>query len=263
MSSRLNRLDLSLQIEGKKEYEKTLHRWQIRLLGLQQALRRSDHAVLIAFEGWDAAGKGGAIKRLTAPLDPRGYKVYSIGPPTEEEKRHQYLWRFWSRIPAAGELVIFDRSWYGRVLVERVEGFCCDDDWKRAYHEINCFEEQLVAAGVVVLKFWLHISDEEQLRRFREREADPLKAWKIGPDDWRNRARRPAYLKAAEEMFDQTDLEYCPWRLVSAEHKWYARVEVLKMAVRELEAVLGKHMPEANNGGNHGEAPNEGEGTRA
>jgi polyphosphate kinase 2 (PPK2 family) len=241
MPSRLDKVDLSLRIEDKKEYNKTLKKWQIRLLGLQQALRNSEHSLLIAFEGWDAAGKGGAIKRLTAPLDPRGFRVYSIGPPTEEEKRHQYLWRFWTRIPAAGELVIFDRSWYGRVLVERVEGFCRDPDWQRAYEEINSFEQQLSDAGVLVLKFWLHISDEEQLRRFREREADPLKSWKIGPDDWRNRSKRPAYLEAAEEMLRKTDTKHCPWRIIAAEHKWYGRIATIQTVVEEVEAVLGKH----------------------
>lgn len=243
MSNRLDQVDLSLAIEGKKEYNKALKKWQIRLLGLQQALRNSEHGLLIAFEGWDASGKGGAIKRLTAPLDPRGFKVYSIGPPTEEEKRHQYLWRFWGRIPATGELVIFDRSWYGRVLVERVEGFCTDDEWKRAYEEINSFERQLADAGIIVLKFWLHISDEEQLQRFRDREQDPLKAWKIGKEDWRNRNQRPQYLQAAQEMFEKTDTKECPWRLISAEHKWFARVEVIKTVVDELEAVLGRQTP--------------------
>ncbi|MCE5237289.1 UDP-galactose-lipid carrier transferase [bacterium] len=244
MSSRLDDVDLSLQIGDKKEYNKTLKKWQIRLLGLQQALRTSGHALLIAFEGWDASGKGGAIKRLTAPLDPRGFRVYSIGPPTDEEKRHHYLWRFWTHIPAVGEIVIFDRSWYGRVLVERVEGFCCDTEWQRAYEEINSFERQLADSGVLVLKFWLHISDEEQLRRFREREQDPLKSWKIGSEDWRNRAKRPAYLTAAEDMLRKTDTKHCPWRLVSAEHKWNGRIEVIKTVVEELESILGKHKAE-------------------
>jgi len=241
MPSRLEQVDLSLQLESKKAYEKELKQWQIRLLGLQQALRNSEHALLIAFEGWDAAGKGGAIKRLTSPLDPRGFRVYGIGPPSDLERQHQYLWRFWTRIPARGQLVIFDRSWYGRVLVERVEGFCPERDWRRAYNEINDFEEQLSDAGVLVLKFWLHISEEEQLKRFRERENDPLKSWKIGPDDWRNRSKRAQYLEAAEEMFDQTDTKHCPWRVISAEHKWNGRIEVIKTVVEEVEAVLGKH----------------------
>jgi polyphosphate kinase 2 (PPK2 family) len=245
MGTRLDDVDLTLTIESKKEYNKALKHWQVRLLGLQQALRNSDHAVLVAFEGWDAAGKGGVIKRMTAPLDPRGFRVYSIGPPTDEEKRHQYLWRFWNHIPAVGEIVIFDRSWYGRVLVERVEGFCCNNDWQRAYSEINCFEEQLADAGVLVLKFWLHISDEEQLARFRAREQDPLKSWKIGSEDWRNRGKRPQYLKAAEEMFRKTDTKTCPWRIVPAEHKWYGRIECLQTVVQELESVLGKHKAKA------------------
>ena len=244
MATRLDKVDLSVQVPGKKEYEKTLKKLQVRLLGLQQALRNTHHSLLVAFEGWDAAGKGGVIKRMTAPLDPRGFRVYSIGPPTEEEKRHHYLWRFWDNTPAFGEMVIFDRSWYGRVLVERVEGFCCAAEWKRAYNEINCFEEQLANAGMIVLKFWLHISEEEQLARFRDRESDPLKSWKIGPDDWRNRSKRPQYLKAAEEMFCQTDTKACPWRIIPAEHKWYGRLECMKTVVHELEAVLGKHKAE-------------------
>jgi len=245
MATRLDKLDLSLQIEDEKEYNKTIKKWQIRLLGLEQALRNSGRAMLIAFEGWDASGKGGAIKRLTAALDPRGYKVYGISAPTEEEKRHHYLWRFWTRIPGAGEMVIFDRSWYGRVLVERVEGFCEKADWHRAYEEINCFEEQLSDSGVLVLKFWMQISDAEQLRRFREREADPLKSWKITPEDWRNRDKRPRYVEAAEDMIARTDTKHCPWRVIAAEHKWYGRVAVLKTVVEELEAVLGKHKAEA------------------
>ena len=197
-----------------------------------------------------------------APLDPRGFKVYSIGPPTAEEKRHQYLWRFWTHIPAAGELVIFDRSWYGRVLVERVEGFCSVAEWQRAYDEINAFEKQLTDAGVLVLKFWLHTSAKEQLRRFREREENPLKSWKIGPDDWRNRNKRPQYLEAVEEMLRKTDTKHCPWRLIAAEHKGYGRVAVLKTVVEELEAVLGKHRAEPvespedpTNRGKAGKAP--------
>lgn len=245
MSHHLDDVDLSLQIESKKEYNKALKKLQIRLVGLQQALRRSPRAVLATFEGWDAAGKGGTIKRLTAPLDPRGVKVYSIAAPTEEEKRHHYLWRFWNRIPACGEMVIFDRSWYGRVLVERVEGFATDDEWQRAYEEINSFEKQLTDAGVLVLKFWMHISDEEQLRRFREREDDPLKSWKMGAEDWRNRGKRPQYLGAAEEMFEKTDTKHCPWRIISAEHKWHGRIDAIKQVVREMEGMLGKPKDEA------------------
>ncbi|MEI6502130.1 MAG: UDP-galactose-lipid carrier transferase [Armatimonadota bacterium] len=240
MPTRLDKVDLTLQIADKKEYEKALEKWQLRLLGLEQALRNSARSVIIAFEGWDASGKGGAIKRLTEPLDPRGYKVYGIGAPTPEEKRRHYLWRFWDRTPGTGELVMFDRTWYGRVLVERVEGFCCEADWQRAYEEINCFERQLTDAGTLVLKFWMEISPEEQLKRFKEREASPFKKWKITADDWRNREKRSEYVRAAEAMLAKTDTKDCPWHLISAEHKWYARIEVIKTTVKELEKALGK-----------------------
>jgi len=237
MPTRLDKVDLTLQIADKKEYEKALEKWQLRLLGLEQALRNSARSVIIAFEGWDASGKGGAIKRLTEPLDPRGYKVYGIGAPTPEEKRRHYLWRFWDRTPGTGELVMFDRTWYGRVLVE---GFCCEADWQRAYEEINCFERQLTDAGTLVLKFWMEISPEEQLKRFKEREASPFKKWKITADDWRNREKRSEYVRAAEAMLAKTDTKDCPWHLISAEHKWYARIEVIKTTVKELEKALGK-----------------------
>lgn len=240
MPNPLAKLDLSLQIADKKAYEQALEKWQLRLLSLEQALRNSGRSVLIAFEGWDASGKGGAIKRLTEPLDPRGYKVYGISAPSPEEARRHYLWRFWSRIPAAGELVIFDRTWYGRVLVERIEGFCTRQEWQRAYQEINCFEEQLSDAGTVILKFWLHLSPEEQLKRFQERQANPFKQWKIGPEDWRNREKRADYEVACGEMFERTDTKRCPWRLIAAEHKWYARVEVLKTTAKAIEQALGR-----------------------
>lgn len=241
MAARLDEVDLDKKLADKKDYEKQLRKWQLRLLNLEQSLRNSSHGVLIAFEGWDASGKGGAIKRLIEALDPRGYKVFSICAPTDEEKRHHYLWRFWNRIPACGELVIFDRSWYGRVLVERVEGFATEEEWHRAYQEINCFEEQLVANRTLLLKFWLQISADEQFKRFKEREDNPLKRWKITPEDWRNREKRSHYEKAAEEMLKRTDTEHAPWRIISGEHKWYARVDVLRHTVQALEDVLGKH----------------------
>jgi AMP-polyphosphate phosphotransferase len=237
---KLDQVDLTQEFEDKRDYNQQLKKWQLRLLELEEALRNKALAVLIAFEGWDASGKGGAIKRLTGALDPRGYKVYSVCAPTEEEKAHHYLWRFWTHTPKKGELVIFDRSWYGRVLVERVEGFAKKPEWQRAYEEINCFEEQLRADGTVTIKFWLHISPEEQLRRFKEREANPFKRYKIGPDDWRNREKWDKYLVAAEAMFKATDKAGCPWHLVSGEHKWWARVEVLKTVVKRMEKTLGK-----------------------
>jgi AMP-polyphosphate phosphotransferase len=243
MATRLDKVDLGARLKGKEDYDARLKKWQLRLLGLEQTLRNSERSLLVAFEGWDASGKGGTIKRLTEVLDPRGYKVYGVCAPTEEEKRRHYLWRFWSRTPCKGELVIFDRSWYGRVLVERVEGFATRDEWQRAYSEINAFEEQLSDSGTLVLKFWMEISAEEQLKRFEERQADPFKRWKITPEDWRNREKRPEYLKAAEEMLRKTDTPRCPWRLVPAEHKWYARIEVLKAVVKEFEQALGKPAP--------------------
>lgn len=240
MANRLDELDLTQQIESEKEYEKQLKKWQLRLLDLEQALRNSQRSVLIGFEGWDASGKGGTIKRLLDALDPRGYKAYGIAAPTPEEKRRHYLWRFWDRTPATGELAIFDRTWYGRVLVERVEGFATKEEWKRAYEEINQFEQQLCDNGTLVLKFWMHISADEQLRRFHDREKSPYKRWKITDDDWRNREKRDAYLKAAEEMFERTDTHNCPWDLIAAEHKWFGRIEVIKRVTKTLQDALGK-----------------------
>lgn len=244
MASRLDQIDLTERTKDKQTYEKQIKKWQLRLLNLEQALRNSERSVLIAFEGWDASGKGGAIKRLTSPLDPRGYRVYGICAPTPEEKRRHYLWRFWSRAPATGELVIFDRSWYGRVLVERVEGFATEEQWRRASDEINEFERQLADNGTLVLKFWMHISDGEQLRRFEERRDDPFKRWKITDEDWRNRDKRGEYLEAAEDMFESTDSAACPWRLIAAEHKWFARVEVIKQLVKTLAQALSKEPDE-------------------
>lgn len=240
MTSRLKQLDLRQKMADEKDYEKQLKHWQLRLLGLSQALRNSNRGLLVAFEGWDAAGKGGAIKRLVERLDPRGYRVYPIGAPSDEEKRRHYLWRFWTRVPGHGQVAIFDRSWYGRVLVERVEKLATREQWQRAYEEINDFEQQLVSDGTVVVKLWLQISAAEQLRRFQERETNPFKAWKMTPDDWRNRELRPQYLKAAEDMLARTDTRVCPWHLIAAEYKWFARVEVLKTVVQQLEEALEK-----------------------
>lgn len=238
MSSRLDDVDLSLQIGDKKEYNKTLKKWQIRLLGLQQALRTSGHALLIAFEGWDASGKGGAIKRLTAPLDPRGFRVYSIGPPTDEEKRHHYLWRFWTHIPAVGEIVIFDRSWYGRVLVERVEGFCTKDEWQRAYREINEMEENFVDHGGGIVKFWLEIDNETQLERFRQREGDPKKQWKITTEDWRNRDRWDQYEIAVDDMLDNTSTKKAPWTVIESRDKLHARVKTIQCVLSAIDTLM-------------------------
>jgi polyphosphate kinase 2 (PPK2 family) len=192
----------------------------------------------VLFEGWDAGGKGGAIKRLAALLDPRGYKVAPFSAPNDIESAHHYLWRFWNEIPKAGHLTVFDRSWYGRVMVERVEGFCTRDEWKRAFREINDFEEQLVDSGVVLVKFWLHIDQDEQLRRFERRMNIPEKQWKITDEDWRNRAKWDKYLEAVDEMLFRTSTTYAPWTIVEAVNKQFARVKVVETVQKKLEERL-------------------------
>jgi len=192
----------------------------------------------IVFEGWDAAGKGGAIKRLVAPLDPRGYKVAPSGAPNDVERAHHYLWRYWNEVPKAGHFTIFDRSWYGRVMVERVEGFCTRDEWMRAFREINDFEEQLVDSGIVLIKFWLHIDQEEQLRRFERRMEIPDKQWKITDEDWRNREKWSQYLEAVDEMLLRTSTTFAPWTIVEAGSKAFARVKVIETVKERLEAKL-------------------------
>ena len=198
--------------------------------------REAGRSVVVAFEGWDAAGKGGAIKRLTEKLDPRGYAVYPIGAPNEEERKRHYLWRFWTRLPDRGRWAIFDRSWYGRVLVERVEGLCKKEAWKRAYREINEFERQLIDDGVVLVKIFLAITKHEQKKRFEERVNDPYKRWKIGPEDWRNREHWDQYLEAAEEMFAETNSKIAPWRVIGANRKWHARLDVTREVLARLAA---------------------------
>ncbi len=230
----LEKIDLSIKM-SKEEYEEQIKPLQLRLLRGQLKLRESKTSVVFVFEGWDAAGKGGCILRITEKLDPRGYHVWPISAPNVVEKQYNYLWRFWTRMPEKGQIAIFDRSWYGRVLVERVEGFARKDEWKRAYEEINNFEKLLVDDGIMVVKFWLHISKEEQLRRFKERESNPFKRWKIGPEDWRNREHWQEYEKAAEEMFEKTDSCYAPWHLVSAENKYHARICTVQIAANAIE----------------------------
>jgi polyphosphate:AMP phosphotransferase len=230
-------VDLSLSLTPD-EYKARLKQEQIHLLKLQQKIHEHQIPVLMLFEGWDAAGKGGAIKRLTDTLDPRSYRVYPFSAPTDEEKARQYLWRFWRRLPTAGTVGIFDRSWYGRVLVERVEGFATDAEWRRAYREINEFEAQLVMAGYVLLKFWLHISPEEQLRRFQERENDPFKQHKLTPEDWRNRDKWALYDVAVNQAIQRTDTPLAPWRLIPANDKLYARVKVIETLTEAIERSL-------------------------
>lgn len=223
---------------GKRAYERRLEELQGRLDALVRDARFAKRSLVVVFEGMDAAGKGGAIRRVTAALDVRRYQVVPIAAPTDEELAQPYLWRFWRRMPGHGRVVIFDRSWYGRVLVERVEGLCAPADWMRAYAEINDFEEQLIENGTVVVKFWLAIDSEEQLRRFREREQDPLKRYKITPEDWRNREKWPQYELAVGDMIERTSTEIAPWTLVEANNKYYARVKVLHTLCERLEASL-------------------------
>jgi len=217
--------------------EVTRRQIQLRELGYQVYLQK--RPVIIVFEGWDAAGKGGAIKRITEKLDPRGYVVYSISSPQGEDRTRHYLYRFWRRLPERGQIAIFDRSWYGRVLVERVEGFASEAEWKRAYREINSFERQLREFGVILVKFWIHISREEQLRRFEERKAIGYKAWKLTDEDWRNREKWEAYEEAVEQMLVKTSTATAPWALVEGNDKYWARTRVLAKLVKILSAELG------------------------
>jgi PPK2 family polyphosphate:nucleotide phosphotransferase len=208
------------------EYKPRLKEAQVELLQMQRELVDSRNSVIIVMEGPDAGGKGGAIKRLTERLDPRSIRVHSIVRPTAEEYRHHYLWRFWNKLPPYGQIAIFDRSWYGRVLVERVEGFATDREWKRAYQELNNFERMLSDDGTTILKFYLQISKDEQLFRFKRRAADPMKHWKINEEDWRNRKKWENHNEAAEDMFEKTSTESAPWHVIGANYKWYARVKV-------------------------------------
>ncbi|MCL1848787.1 MAG: phosphate--AMP phosphotransferase [Clostridiales bacterium] len=223
---------------GPDEYRRRLTAAQSSLGLLHSAMYKQRVPAAIVFEGWDAAGKGGAIKRIVSPLDPRGYRVAPSSAPNDIERAHHYLWRYWNEAPKAGHLTIFDRSWYGRVMVERVEGFCTREEWKRAYQEINDFEDQLVSSGVVLVKFWLHIDQEEQLRRFENRMNDPEKQWKITDEDWRNRAKWDEYLEAIDEMLYKTSTANAPWTIVEAISKPYARVKVAETVVSQLEKQL-------------------------
>ena len=227
--------DLEHKSIDEGDYKQKLKEQQLKLLKLQRELSESKHSVIIVFEGPDAAGKGGAIKRLVERLDPRLVRVYSIIKPTVEEYQHHYMWRFWSKLPPYGQTAILDRSWYGRVLVERVEGFATDAEWTRAYREINEFERLLIDDNAIIIKIYLHITKDEQLTRFKRREADPYKHWKISDEDWRNRKKWDQHNKAAEDMFEKTSTEISPWHVIAANYKWYARLRVVKTVVDRLE----------------------------
>ncbi|SNR91066.1 polyphosphate:AMP phosphotransferase [Pseudomonas segetis] len=235
----LDSLDLSQALE-KEDYKEQLAVEQARLSGLMRNKKMRKHSLVAVFEGNDAAGKGGAIRRVAAALDPRQYRIVPIAAPTDEELAQPYLWRFWRHIPARGKFTVFDRSWYGRVLVERVEGYASPADWLRAYGEINDFEEQLVEAGAVVVKFWLAIDQGTQLERFKAREKIPFKRFKITEDDWRNREKWPQYRDAVEDMVDRTSTSIAPWTLVEANNKHFARVKVIRTINDALEAAFAK-----------------------
>ena len=234
----LETVDLKKQI-SRAQYDRELLRHQLELHKLAFNLYQKKRSLVVVFEGWDAAGKGGAIRRLTGKLDPRGYEVLPIAAPTGEDKTHHYLWRFWRRLepPVDKQVLIFDRSWYGRVMVERVEGFCTEAEWRRAYREINEFERQLVDFGVILVKFFIHISETEQLHRFEARKGDPYKGWKLTDEDWRNRKKWPQYEAAIEEMLLKTSTLTAPWTVIPGNQKWVARVAVLKAVVEKIVGV--------------------------
>jgi polyphosphate kinase 2 (PPK2 family) len=226
----LDQIDLSLKLD-RESYEQQLTRLQIQVRELGYQVYLHKRPVVFVFEGWDAAGKGGSIKRLTGLLDPRGYVVHPISAPQGEDKTHHYLYRFWRRLPDRGQMAIFDRSWYGRVMVERVEGFCPPEAWKRAYKEINAFERQLCDFGTILVKFWIHISRDEQLRRFEERQRTGYKSWKLTDEDWRNREKWGAYEEAVRDMLQRTSTLTAPWTIVEGNDKYWSRVKSLSTVV--------------------------------
>jgi polyphosphate kinase 2 (PPK2 family) len=243
---RLDDVDLGQKLK-RAEYEERLQAAQERLVQLRLhcgGLTGSGELgppICCVFEGWDASGKGGAIKRLLQELDVRHVRVKSYAAPTPDEKRHHFLWRFWPALPGWGGMAVLDRSWYGRVLVERVEGFATEEQWRRAYGEIAEFERTLAAEGMMLVKFWMHISDEEQLQRFERRRDDPLKSWKLTDEDWRNRGKRREYCDAVEEMLQRTDIPEAPWHVVPGDSKKFARVFVIETVNAEIERALVKH----------------------
>ncbi len=237
---KLSEVDLSPAIE-EEEYKKELKKLQKRLSELHNVIYRKKIPVILCYEGWDAAGKGGNIRQVAYPLDPRGFDVHPIASPEPHELNRQYLWRFWTRLPRTGHICIFDRTWYGRVMVERLEGFCSEKDWKRAYNEINEFERQLTDWGAVLLKFWIHIDQDTQLARFNERQNTPEKQWKITEEDWRNREKWPQYETAVDEMLQKTSTENAPWFIIESNDKHYARIKALRIIVEALEKACESH----------------------
>ena len=235
---KLSEVDLSDKFIDEKEYQQKLKVLQSRLGELHNRLYRKRVPVIITYEGWDAAGKGGNIKRVTGALDPRGYEVHPIASPEPHEKARHYLWRFWTRLPKDGHIAVFDRTWYGRVMVERLEGFCSENDWKRAYNEMNEFEKELHDWGAVIIKCWVQIDKDTQLERFTERQNNPEKQWKITDEDWRNREKWDQYEMAVDEMLKKTSTTYAPWHILESVDKKYARIKALKIIIKELEKVL-------------------------
>lgn len=235
----LSKVNLNQEM-SKKEYKVLLDEYQKRLGQLQVEMFKAGISTVIGFEGWDAAGKGGAIRRLTSGLDPLGFNVHPVAAPNVVEKSFHYLWRFWINLPAKGNIVIFDRTWYGRVMVERLEGFAEPYEWQRAYDEIKDMEAQWAEHGMAIAKFWLQIDKDEQLRRFNDRQADPLKQWKITDEDWRNRDKWDAYEAAVNEMLVRTDTSYAPWTIVEGNNKYYARLKVLKTVIDLFEKKLAE-----------------------
>lgn len=238
-TSPLDQVDMSLTL-SLKEYNKRLPQLQAELRRLQHLCYVQRVPVVIIYEGWDAAGKGGNIRRLTRDLDPRGFEVIPVGPPEGEARNHHYLWRFWRALPKAGHIAVFDRSWYGRVMVERVEGFAKPQEWTRAYREINEFEAEIVDYGAVMVKFWLHISKDEQLKRFKARQKTPHKKWKITDEDWRNREKWDAYWLAVSDMIERTSTVQAPWTIVEADDKYYARVKALQVVADRIAAAVNR-----------------------
>ncbi len=238
---KLRDVDLSPSLTDE-EYREQLKKLQKRLGELHNVIYRKKIPVILCYEGWDAAGKGGNIRRIAKPLDPRGFDVMPIASPTPDELHRQFLWRFWKRLPRTGHICIFDRTWYGRVMVERLEGFCSEDDWKRAYNEMNEFERQLTDWGAVVLKFWIHIDQDTQLERFNDRQNTPEKQWKLTEEDWRNREKWPQYEEAIDEMLAKTSTENAPWYIIESNDKKYARIKTLKLVIKALEKAIAERI---------------------